>query len=364
MSLSITPHAQGVLPEGNLFLLGSTGVTKANQKRCDGLGPSLSKLDDNTLIKILSYCGSSTLATLCSTSDILHAFASFEEFWQAACLRRAVKSTREFKNLREPFTHFCGSWKASYLAVMREIHGAGSSNIPLHIRTRGVSIFSDVLYRPHELAHKPNACVVPKGPPSSICTRIKPDADMALDAATFSLIYEAGTGKPVIIEPSAGASTNNHDVHSSSSSSSNGNTNGSSNGNSNSNSSSSSSSSSFDHSVWDDESMCGHFGDYVFHASGVNFKLKDYFVYARTNKVFYSSSHIPSRTSSHTPPHTPSNLPSHTFLKRQTFLYVLSHTISHIFPCISHTLEHTLEHILLWVGCVGVCLCPSLRHPQ
>ena len=78
MSLSITPHPHGVLPEGNLFLLGSASITKANQKRNDGLGPMLSKLDDTTLIKALSYSGSSALAALCSTSDTLHAFASFE----------------------------------------------------------------------------------------------------------------------------------------------------------------------------------------------------------------------------------------------------------------------------------------------
>ena len=287
MSLSISPHPHGVLPEGNLFLLGSGGVTKANKKRCQGLGPMMSKLDDNTLIKVLSYSGSSTLAALCSTSDTLHAFASFEEFWQAACLRRAVKSTRQFVDLREPFTYFCGSWKDSYLAVMREIHGTGSTSIPLLTRTRGVSIFSDVLYRPHELAHKTNACVVPKGPPSSICTRIKPDADATLDAAGFSLIYEAGTGKPVIIEP-AGAST------------------------------SSSSSSNSNASIWDDESLFGRFGDHVFHASGVNFKLKDYFTYARTNKVAYISSNTSWHASSITPLHI-----------RYLFMHLLTHLFIH-----------------------------------
>ena len=208
---------------------------------------------------------------------------NYQEFWQAACLRRAVQSTREFINLREPFTYFCGSWKASYLAVMRDIHGAGSTSIlaPQYTRTRGVSIFSDVLYRPHELAHKPSACTVSKGPPSSICTRIKPDADASLDAATFSLIYESGTGKPVIIEATEASTCNNGK---SSDGNSSDNAIGSSSTNSSSNSSSSSSSNS-NSSAWGDESMCGRFGDHVFHASGVNFKLRDYFTYALTNKV-------------------------------------------------------------------------------
>jgi hypothetical protein len=44
----------------------------------------MASLTDTLLLRILGFAGTKTLAALCSTSDTLAAFASFEEFWQAA----------------------------------------------------------------------------------------------------------------------------------------------------------------------------------------------------------------------------------------------------------------------------------------
>lgn len=77
-------HPHGVKPEGNLFLLEPAVVAAARAQRASGLGPLMAKLTDTLLLRILSFAGTKTLATLCSTSDTLSAFASFEEFWQAA----------------------------------------------------------------------------------------------------------------------------------------------------------------------------------------------------------------------------------------------------------------------------------------
>lgn len=120
-------------------------------------------------------------------------------------LRRVVKSTREFVNIRVPFTHYLGSsWKASYYAAVRHdsaslagnsIDNENISNLaptnttgmtcppdtpnaptatdgrPLSItalaprsRSKGVSIYSDALYQPHELTYGRSAFgAKPKG---------------------------------------------------------------------------------------------------------------------------------------------------------------------------------------------------------
>ncbi len=77
-------HPKGVRPEGNLFLLPPAVVAAARMQRTSGLGPLMASLTDTLLLRILGFAGTKTLAALCSTSDTLAAFASFEEFWQAA----------------------------------------------------------------------------------------------------------------------------------------------------------------------------------------------------------------------------------------------------------------------------------------
>ena len=77
-------HPKGVRPEGNLFLMDAAVVAAARMKRTSGLGPLLASLTDTLLLRILSWADTKSLATLCTTSDTLSAFASFEEFWQAA----------------------------------------------------------------------------------------------------------------------------------------------------------------------------------------------------------------------------------------------------------------------------------------
>jgi hypothetical protein len=236
--MSVPPHPYGVQPEGNLWLLEPGAALAAKTTRMSGLG-KLAELDDLTVLRICSYAGPTMLAALCATSNTLAAFASSEEFWQSACLSRA--SGKGFADFRkEPFTGFCGSsWKATYIASMR-----ASADITAPMAAplkRNVSVFSDTLYRPHEFIHTSTAFgTSPSGPP---CARIAQDT--VLDVPGFSLTYEAGTGRPVVLE-GAGASAATC-------------------------------------KTWDEASLREQLGDRVFHAGGVNMRLHEYFDYAHTN---------------------------------------------------------------------------------
>jgi hypothetical protein len=105
-------------------------------------------------------------------------------------------------------------------------------------------VYSDTLYRPHELMHAPSAFgVVLKGPP---CARIPLDAaTTTVDVPGFTANYEAGSGRPVVLEGAGARYTASE--------------------------------------AWDEASLRQTLGDRVLHAGGVNFRLRDYFDYARTN---------------------------------------------------------------------------------
>ena len=226
---SFPRHPHGVLPEGTLLLQGRAAVAVADAARTAGLGSFFSRLDDATLLRICSFASPAVLAALCAASDTLSAFASFDEHWRAACLRRIMST---------PLTHFCGTWKATYF-FMR----SGSSEAPPNaLRTRGVSVFSDVLHLPHQLVHGPDHFgVSPRGPP---CTRIAKDET----AQAFSDQFELGAGRPVVIEHSGAGCIGAGSA------------------------------------AWDESSLRALLGDRVFHAGGVNFRLSDYLDYAHTNR--------------------------------------------------------------------------------
>ena len=246
--MSVPPHPYGVQPEGNLWLMEPGAAHAARTARTSGLG-KLADLDDLTVLRICSFAGPSMLAALCATSNTVAAFASSEEFWQSACLRRAGGDG--FAAFRqEPFTGFCGSsWKATYIAAMKA-ENAGTTApatatdplAELAPRKGSVSVFSDTLYRSHELIHAPSAFgKSPSGPP---CERIAHDTNMP-DVAEFSSTYEAGAGRPVVLEGAGVSSTTAK--------------------------------------TWDEASLREQLGDRVFHAGGVNMRLREYFDYAHTN---------------------------------------------------------------------------------
>jgi hypothetical protein len=213
----------------------------ARTARTAGLG-NIAKLDDPTVLRIFSYAGPSMLAALCATSNTIAAFASSEDFWQSACLRRVgEKEVAAFRH--EAFTGFCGSsWKATYVAGMRKSSDAISPAITPAPRKRSVSVFSDTLYRAHEIIHTPCAFgASPSGPP---CERIAHDAS-TLDVAEFSSTYEAGMGRPVVLEGFSSRTVASK--------------------------------------TWDEASLRKQLGGRVFHAGGVNMRLREYFDYAHTN---------------------------------------------------------------------------------
>jgi hypothetical protein len=268
------PHPHGVQPEGNLFLLTASAAHAAHDKRRSGLGPLLSKLKDTTLLQIFSFSGPRELAMLCIASDTLAAYASFEEFWQSACLRRAAGAGfTDFR--REPFAGFCGFWKRSYFASSSTASStspcSSSSSSPSSSSTtsslsakrepqqqskpRRVAVYSDTLYRPHELMHTPSALGVNlKGPPCARIPLVREETSAnteqtilttVADVPEFTSKYESGSGCPVVLEGAGSRYTSSE--------------------------------------VWDEVSLRKNLGDRVLHCGGVNFRLRDYFDYARTN---------------------------------------------------------------------------------
>ena len=238
---ALSSHPYGVEPEGNLLLQTADATAAAHSARRTGLG-MFSRLDDATLLKVCSYAEPRSLMALCVASDTLRAFASFEELWRSAVLSKIGS---------KPLKEFSGSsWKATYHALAAgrfpaiSAISAAAAAAAVEPRTRGVSIYSDALFLPHELTHGPTKFgKVPRGPPIA---RLAPTASP--DVPSFSREFEAGVGKPVVIE-GAGSGT----VGAGSSS-------------------------------WDEASLVDILGQRVFHAGGVNFHLADYFKYASSNQ--------------------------------------------------------------------------------
>lgn len=230
--MALPAHPHGVEPEGNLLLLGREACLAAHSARVSGLGNFFGLLNDSTLLRICSFATPEVLAALCATSDIFSAFASFEEHWRVATLRKFTTA---------PLSIFCSSWKATYLNAVRTIPGVdGAPPPPARTRTRGVSVFSDALFLPHQLTFGPNHFgTSPRGPPIARIAKGNIEG--------FSEEFEKGWGRPVVIEGfgegSVGAGSR----------------------------------------AWDESSLRTLIGERVFHAGGVNFRLSSYLDYARNN---------------------------------------------------------------------------------
>lgn len=257
---SVPPHPYGVQPEGNLWLLEPGAAAAAAAARAAGLGELFASLDDPTILRIVGHAGEpATLSALGATSRTLAAFSSSEELWQSACLRRAAGEGYADFRLENTFAGFCGgSWRETYMKAARARIGVQAPTSEAMRRRREAAvaappIFSDTLYRPHELAHAPSAFgASPSGPPcarTARCCAIAEDASSSspprMDAAEFSSTYESGDGRPVVLE-GLGAKCAAR-------------------------------------SAWDEAPLRERLGERVFHAGGVNMRLREYLDYAGTN---------------------------------------------------------------------------------
>ena len=239
--MAMPPHPYGVEPEGNILLQEGDAVARAHAMRREGLGFFFARLDDNTILKICGFMKPAALGTLAAVSDVWRAFANFEEVWKTLVAAHVASAPCSFRG---------GSWKATFR--LANVHGsaAAAAPAPARARTRGVSVFSDALFLPHQLTYGPNNfCATPRGPPVA---RIR-----ELDLASFAHDFEAGAGKPVILEEGGrvdeAATGTDGSIGASS-------------------------------SAWDEAALRTHHGAKVFHAGGVNFRLADYLDYARDNR--------------------------------------------------------------------------------
>ena len=169
------PHPQGVLPEGNQYLISPEDAAAAARSRAEGLG-ALARLPDDLILRVLSGgddddgAGPSALAALARCSRICRAFAYHEDLWKAAVLTRWGGD----------FAFVGGSWRTTHAAATaRERVGGGDrddatdagtrttadasrgrdhpspSPSPSSSSSRSPPVFSDALYLRHVAAHLP-----------------------------------------------------------------------------------------------------------------------------------------------------------------------------------------------------------------
>lgn len=121
-----------------------------------------------------------------------------------------------------------------------------SPSLPLQLP----AVFSDALFKSHELVHGPSAFGDgPSGPPIERVSR-------PMSAEEFSATYESGAGRPVVLEPPPPTLASRSEEEGAPASP----------------------------RIWDEEELRGRLGRRVFHAGGVNMRLADYLEYARTNR--------------------------------------------------------------------------------
>ncbi|EGB08361.1 hypothetical protein AURANDRAFT_26320 [Aureococcus anophagefferens] len=224
MEHSIPAHPEGVEPQGQLFVEPESVRVAAATFRRAGLGV-VARLDDALIVAALEHLDETSLATLAGASRVFGAFARFDELWKARCLRRSDGG------LLPPWR---GSWHATVVAAR-----GGAADAP---RPRPPArLFSDVLYRPHLLAHSPSPFgAAPKGP---AVRRVRDFSK--LDRAAFRERFEADGGSPVVLEGLG------EDAVAS--------------------------------GAWTAAALEARYGDRVYHAGGVNFRLADYLRYGASN---------------------------------------------------------------------------------
>ena len=112
------PHPQGVLPVGNQYLVPPEEAARSSDARLRGLGPHLSRLSDELLLRVLGGdsdaadggggVGGAGLAALAGCSRVLRAFAYHEDLWKATTLN----------TFGGDFTFAGNSWRETYGAAV------------------------------------------------------------------------------------------------------------------------------------------------------------------------------------------------------------------------------------------------------
>ncbi|KAH8071740.1 hypothetical protein JL721_4243 [Aureococcus anophagefferens] len=173
MEHSIPAHPEGVEPQGQLFVEPESVRVAAATLRRAGLGV-VARLDDALVVAALEHLDETSLAALAGASRVFGAFARFDELWKARCLRRSDGG------LLPP-------WRGSWRDGRRRGRRRRQRDAP------PARLFSDVLYRPHLLAHSPSPFgAAPKGP----AVRAR---DFQNSTAAFGNA-EADGGSPVVLE--------------------------------------------------------------------------------------------------------------------------------------------------------------------
>lgn len=132
-------HPLGVLPIGQQLVDGRPNLRV-------GLGPKLAALGDELLVHILGLLDARELGALAGVCRALHVFSHADELWKAHVLE-AVGGAFTYEH----------SWRATYeRAVLRALTPAPAA--PARARrwaAAGVTLYSDVLFRPWHCATQP-----------------------------------------------------------------------------------------------------------------------------------------------------------------------------------------------------------------
>lgn len=135
---SVSPrHPLNVKPNGNQLLLQSQ---ENNERLREQMG-FFYAFPDELLMEVLSYVTDvPSLKNLSQTSRVMYAYLYDEELWKRAHIRQVVALEKEGSKI--PSLVWRGSWRSSVLDVT---HSAD-------IQITGVTLCSDVLYRPFQCA--------------------------------------------------------------------------------------------------------------------------------------------------------------------------------------------------------------------
>ena len=121
-------HPNGVLPEGNAYVLGMDPRTVRNQ----GLGSFFSRMTDEQLMDLLAYVDGKTLGRLCMVSKVLYVFGHVDNLWRDLVLLQTLGKGIAFTR----------SWKETFASM----HAATSHTVPVIQPIRVKHFFSQFLF--------------------------------------------------------------------------------------------------------------------------------------------------------------------------------------------------------------------------
>ncbi|KAH8081707.1 hypothetical protein JL720_8830 [Aureococcus anophagefferens] len=221
MEHSIPAHPEGVEPQGQLFVEPESVRVAAATFRRAGLGV-VARLDDALIVAALEHLDETSLATLAGASRVFGAFARFDELWKARCLRRSDGG------LLPPWR---GSWHATVVAAGGAPTRRG--------RPRGSSATSSTGRTSWRTRRAPSA-PRQRAPRCGACATFQNST-----APPSRERFEADGGSPVVLEGLG------EDAVAS--------------------------------GAWTAAALEARYGDRVYHAGGVNFRLADYLRYGASN---------------------------------------------------------------------------------